>query len=413
MIINPKIDSKSQEVIDTGLALLSHEASSELENLLNFWSTEALDTINGGFLGEIDGSGHKNNKASKGSVLNSRILWTFSAAYRTTKNSNYKAIAERQYQYIIDHFWDHKHGGLIWEVDHLGNPINKRKQAYAQGFGIYAFSEFYRATNNQESLKYAKSLYNILEDKFSDAEYTGYVEALKEDWEDIKDMRLSNKDLNYPKSMNTHLHILEPYTNLYRVWPNEALKQKITELLHVFQNKIIDKKSGHFNLFFDMDWSKKSTAISFGHDIEGAWLLHEAAQVIQDKTIIKHIQKTAIQLVESTLKKGRDKDGALFNEYDNNKYDTDKHWWVQAEAMVGFLDAYLIDPNQDYLEAVLNIWTFIKTNVIDTIHGEWFWRVDETGKPVTTDNKLGFWKCPYHNSRALMETIERIELIKN
>jgi mannobiose 2-epimerase len=225
-------------------------------------------------------------------------------------------------------------------------------------------------------------------------------------------MRLSDKDLNYPKSMNTHLHILEPYTNLYRIWPNEDLKMKIVELLHIFQNKIIDKKTGHFNLFFDMNWRKKSTAISFGHNIEGAWLLHEAAQIIQDESIIKSIQKTAIQLVDITLKTGTDKDGSIFNEYDENELDADKHWWVQAEAMVGILDAYTINPKVSYLEAVSKIWVFIKAKLIDTEKGEWFWRVDENGKLITSDYKLGFWKCPYHNSRALMEIIARVKLIK-
>jgi mannobiose 2-epimerase len=409
MIVTPK----SIDIISEDLLRLSSEASEELTAILNFWSKEALDFKNEGFIGKIDGFGNKKNNATKGAVLNARILWTFSAAYRTTKINKYKEIADLQYQYIIKHFWDTTHGGLIWEVTHLGEPVNTRKQAYAQGFGIYAFSEYYRATANEESLGYAKDLYHILENKFSDGKYSGYVEALQEDWTVIDDMRLSSKDLNCPKSMNTHLHILEPYTNLYRVWGNEKLKSNIVELISIFQHKIIDKKTGHFSLFFEMDWTKKSTAISFGHDIEGAWLLHEAAHVIQDKPIIEEIQKTAIKLVDLTLLKGLDSDGSLFNEFHENVFDKDKHWWVQAEALVGLMDAYLIKPKQEYLDSIHKIWNFIKVNLIDTKNGEWFWRVDANGKTITTDDKLGFWKCPYHNSRALMEIIERVELIKN
>ncbi|WP_299666520.1 AGE family epimerase/isomerase [uncultured Polaribacter sp.] len=407
------VNLKSTHTISEDLLRLSREASTELTSLLHFWSTEALDLKNGGFLGEIDGLGNKNNFATKGAVLNSRILWTFSAAYRITKNEKYKEMADLQYQYIINHFWDQKHGGLIWEVDHLGNAINKRKQAYAQGFGIYAFSEYYKATDTEESLDYAKTLYHILESKFYDTKYSGYIEALQEDWSRINDMRLSDKDLNYPKSMNTHLHILEPYANLYRVWKDKSLKNNIIELLSIFQNKIIDKKTGHFNLFFGMDWTNKSAAISFGHDIEGAWLLHEAAQVIEDKTIIEKVQETAVKLVDLTVEKGLDKDGSLFNELDGNVYDTDKHWWVQAEAIVGLMDAYVINPKQEYLDGMLKIWDFIKNHLIDRKNGEWFWRVDTNGQPIARDYKLGFWKCPYHNSRALMEIIERIALIKN
>lgn len=411
--MNPNIDNQTLVSEKENLLILNDELKIELKRILNFWSTEAIDNVNGGFIGEIDNLGNKNYKAHKGAVLNTRILWTFSAAYRTTKNNSYKIIANKAYNYIIKHFWDTKNGGLFWEIDAQGNIINTRKQAYAQGFGVYAFSEYYRATKNEDSLDYSKQLYHILENNFRDKEHTGYIEALKEDWTAIEDMRLSNKDLNAPKSMNTHLHILEPYTNLYRVWKDVSLKQNIKNLITIFQDKIIDKKTGHFNLFFDRDWSHKSTAISFGHDIEGAWLLHEAAEVLQDKLVLKSVQKTAINLVDLTLQKGLDSDGSLFNELENNHLDKDKHWWVQAEAMVGLIDAYQINPKETYLISIYKIWDFIKNYLIDYKNGEWFWRVDEKGAPILEEDKLGFWKCPYHNSRALMELIERIALIKN
>lgn len=399
--------------LDIDLSVLKSEMNNELKNLLHFWSSEALDLEHGGFIGRIDYIGKKHKNATKGSVLNTRILWTFSAAFRITKNKKYKVIADKVYKYITEHFWDDRNGGLFWEIDYLGKPLNKRKQAYAQGFGIYAFSEYYRATQNVESLNFAKSLYYILEDKFWDPRHSGYIEALNHDWTHIEDMRLSHKDLNTPKSMNTHLHILEPYTNLYRVWQNDKLKKSIISLLDIFQTKIIDRNSGHFNLFFEMDWKAKSTTISFGHDIEGAWLLHEAAQEIDEKELVESIQKSALKLVNITLNQGLDIDGSVFNEFDIRGYDKDKNWWPQAEAMVGLMDAYEIEPKQEYLSSIFKIWEFIKNNLIDTVNGEWFWRVDVDGKVISTDDKIGFWKCPYHNSRALMEVISRIEKIKN
>lgn len=393
------------------LSSLSAELQDELKRLLHFWSTEAIDKEHGGFLGQINYLGKKCHKAPKGAILNARILWTFSAAYRTTKYEGYKKMADLSFQYINNHFVDTKNDGVFWEVDYLGNPVNKRKQAYALSFAIYAFAEYYRATNNTESLNLAKQWFQILEDKFWDTLHLGYIEALTEKWSPIDDMRLSEKDLNAPKSMNTHLHILEAYSNLYRVWPNDKLKKSIKDLLDIFQHLIIDKSTGHFNLFFDMDWQIKSTAISFGHDIEGAWLLHEAAEVIDDKAYIESIRKTALNLVDTTLREGLDEDGSLFNEYHNNIYDKDKHWWPQAEAMVGLMDAYQIEPKEAYLAAIYKLWQFIQTHLMDQVNGEWFWRVDENGKTVHTDDKVGFWKCPYHNTRALMELTQRINTL--
>lgn len=392
-----------------GLSPLKAEVQEELQRLLKFWSSEVLDKEHGGFIGQVNHSGEKLPQANKGSVLNTRILWTFSAAYRSTQKEAYKKIADTSYHYVSDYFLDTKHGGVFWELNYLGNPVNMRKQAYAQSFAIYGFSEYYRATKNPESLNKAKKLYHLIEANFWDDSHSGYIEALAEDWAPIDDMRLSDKDLNAPKSMNTHLHILEAYSNLYRIWPDEGLKKNIIGLLSIFQNHIIDKENGHFNLFFGMDWTIKSTAISFGHDIEGAWLLHEAAEVIDDKNHIENIRKIAINLVDITLNEGLDSDGSIFNEYEHNTLDKDKHWWPQAEAMVGLMDAYQIDPKPDYLNHIYNLWSFIKNHLMDTENGEWFWRVDSNGKTNPTDDKVGFWKCPYHNSRALMELTERIE----
>ena len=397
----------------SSLSVFKNELKEELDRILGYWSAHTIDNEFGGFVGEIDGQGKINPGASKSAVLNARILWTFSAAYNFTNQENYLKLASRAYNYLINQFWDQKNGGIYWELDHKGNPINTRKQAYAQGFGIYGLSEYYKASKNEESLKYAMKLYELVETKFKDLKDEGYIEALALDWSPLSDMRLSEKDANEPKSMNTHLHIIEPYTNLYRVWPDANLKVQMKELLDIFINRIVDQKNDHLNLFFDMDWAVKSTLVSYGHDIEGAWLLTEAAHIYGDKDFLRQVEQTSIKLAESALNQGVDKDGAVLYEKDRGHLDSDKHWWPQAEAMIGFMDAYSITGDKKYFDAVLKSWEFIKSFIIDKKHGEWFWKVNRQGIPDMEDCKVGFWKCPYHNTRALIEVIQRVEKLGN
>jgi len=395
--------------MDTKLKTIVSELESELERILDYWSIHSIDFEYDGFVGEIDRLGKVREQASKGAVLNARILWTYSAAYNHTQNPKYIDLAKKAYDYFIKYFWDSNYGGIIWKVDYLGTPKNKRKQAYAQGFGIYALSEYYRAFKNEEALEFAVKLYELIEEKFKDTVHGGYIEALDYDWSDLTDMRLSKKDINEPKSMNTHLHIIEPYTNLYKVWPNEKLKENIKQLLDLFLSKIINTETGHFNLFFDMKWNVKSSIVSYGHDIEGAWLLTDAAKVLGDKQLIEKVEKAALYLADITLQSGVDKDGGLFHEKNEEHLDDDKHWWPQAEAMVGFMDAFSISGKEKYFSAMLKSWDFIKTYIVDKEYGEWHWRVNRKGIPKTTDYKVGFWKCPYHNSRALIEMVRRFK----
>lgn len=393
------------------LLQLKSEFSEELYDLLDFWSRDCLDEEHGGFVGRMDHFGKIDPKASKSCVLNTRILWTFSAAYRTLKKDIYKQMAERAYQYLIKHFWDAKNGGLYWELDHTGKPLNTKKQAYVQGFGIYAFSEYYRAVGEEESLGYAKQLFYLLETHFWDPKFSGYLEALTSDWQPLSDMRLSNQDLNAPKSMNTHLHIIEPYTNLFRVWPAPDLKLAIASLLQLFERKIFNQQTKHLDLFFNKDWTPQFQHISYGHDIEAVWLLNEASMEINKGKLDQNVQQFTQTILKATRQEGLDTDGALFYARHGAILDKDKHWWPQAEAMVGFMDAYQQEGDQAYLENIEQLWRFIKAYLKDTTHGEWYWRVDDKNLPVTEEDKAGFWKCPYHNTRALMELIARIDVL--
>lgn len=379
-------------------------------NILQYWLKHGIDTAHGGFKGYVDYQNRANELAEKGSVLNARILWAFSAAYRAFPRAEYLEAAERAFAYLLGHFEDQENGGIIWSVDYQGRPLNKRKQTYALSFAVYAFCEYYAAAGNALALEKAKALFHLIEKYCADRLHGGYWEALGADWQPIDDVRLSEKDANEKKSMNTHLHVLEGYTNLARVWPISEVQHALQQLLQVFLKHIIDVQHGHFNLFFDERWQVKSAVVSFGHDIEGAWLLDEAARVCGDEELLRQIRGYSVRLVEAALE-GLDADGGLMNEKNltNGHLDTDKHWWQQAEALVGLLNAYEMTHNKKYLELCLKVWRFTQSRIIDFAQGEWFWKVNRQGEPFPADEKIGFWKCPYHNSRACLEVMARLQ----
>ncbi|GAA0881982.1 cellobiose 2-epimerase [Sphingobacterium siyangense subsp. cladoniae] len=377
----------------------------EIENnILPYWMDKMVDTEHGGFYGRIDGDNVLDRMANKGVVMHARILWTFAASYRVLGHSAYRQIAERAYLYLRDYFMDKEYGGVFWELDFRGRPVNRKKQTYAQGFALYAFSEYYRATGCTEALDYAKKQFYQIE-RCKDDELGGYWEAFTEDWQPIADMRLSEKDENEAKTMNTHLHILEPYTNLLRVWIDADLVKAHTDLISLFLERIYSKATGHLQLFFDAQWQVKGQMQSFGHDIEAAWLLLEAVKVLGDpdleqkvKTVIPHIAHAALE--------GILPDGSLAYERNNAHWDRDRHWWVQAEAVLGFSYLGKLLNDKLYQEKAEGIWAYIRSNLIDSEEGEWYWSRLENGEVNRTEDKAGFWKCPYHNGRMCLEMIE-------
>lgn len=379
-------------------------------NILSFWEKKMPDTVNGGFYGRITGMDEVMPLADKGAILNTRILWTFSAAYRLFGKHEYLDIATRAKEYILKYFYDKENGGIYWSLDYLGSPKDTKKQIYALGFAIYGLSEYHRATGDQESLDYAIEIFHSIEKYSFDTKKNGYCEALTREWNEIADMRLSEKDANEKKTMNTHLHILEPYTNLYRVWKNDLLKQQLANLIHVFTDKILDRKTNHLGLFFDEDWNLKSTITSYGHDIEASWLLHEAALVLGDKDTLDKVEPLVPAIVKAASE-GVCGDGSMIYEKDETTGYLDKelHWWVQAEAIVGYINLYQHFGDVDALKKAIKTWEFIKAHFIDYTNGEWYWSIKEDGTINRTENgdKAGFWKCPYHNSRMCMEIIER------
>lgn len=396
----------------TELERYKSEVERELENILAYWMRYAVDDVQGGFVGRIDHNGTVHREAPKGSVLNSRILWSFSAAYNLTTKKEYRLMAERAFHSITDFFLDKEYGGVYWTVDHKGWPLDSKKQIYALSFAIYGLSEYYLASEDEKAKAVSIQLYQDIIAHSYDKEYGGYIEALTREWKEIPDLRLSAKDANERKSMNTHLHVLEGFANLYRIWPDEGLKEKIRELVELFLHYIISDKSNHLVLFFDDEWNAKSNLVSYGHDIEAAWLIQEAAERIHDDVLLERVKRRSA-LIAGAAAKGLDEDGGLWYEYDADEKQLvrEKHWWPQAEAMVGFFNTWRNTGEKNWLERSLRSWYFVKRYIQDRDHGEWVWGVKEDYSPMTGEDKVGLWKCPYHNSRACMEIIRRISAL--
>lgn len=390
------------------LKKMREEIQKELtQNILPFWAKYAPDPIHGGFIGEMSNDLKINPKAAKGLILNARILWTFSAG---SSWGPYKALADRAYGYLMEKFWDEEFGGAYWLLDAEGNPIDTKKKIYGQAFLLYALTEYYRATQKLEALEKAKEVFRLIEEKSHDQENTGYFETYERDWQLASDLRLSEKDMNEKKSMNTHLHLLEAFTHLYLVWKEPLVKTRLKQLLLNFMEHIIDSQKFHLVLFFDEKWNSKSEIISYGHDIETSWLLCEAVEVVEDAELKSSVFRTAVRMAKEVLLRAQDQDGGIFYEADpEGILDSDKHFWVQAEAVVGFLNAYQLSKDERFLESAQKCWHFIQDYLVDCQYGDWVYRVSREGKPYWEVPKISEWKCPYHSSRMCMEAIRRLD----
>jgi cellobiose epimerase len=395
---------------DAAWNLLPAELETELNRILQYWEQFAADRNHEGFYGRIDENNIVDEGAPRGSVLNARVLWTFSAAYHQTGNPVHLDLATRAYCYIRDYLTDQKYGGLYWSVDPNGEPHEPHKQIYAQAFGIYGLSEYYRASKNPAALEAAVVLYELIENHSRDLSYGGYIDAFSRDWSLLEDKRLSAKDENAAKTMNTHLHVVEAYANLYAVFPSSKLRNDIRQLLQIFNEKIILPQNNHLALFFSEQWIVDDRVISYGHDIEAGWLLQSCAESIQDPELIAVAKKNAVAITLAAME-GLDDDGGLWYEYnrETGKRTDEKHWWPQAEALIGFCNAWQLTGEIRYKNALLKSWHFIKNKILDLKEGEWLWGVDPYNNKMWHQDKVGIWKCPYHNSRACLEGIKRLK----
>jgi len=381
-----------------------------LSDILPFWLKYSIDDEFGGFRGQISNDLTIDPHAAKGLILNSRILWTFSKAFSVYHDPLYLAAARRAYEYLTRYFWDAEFGGVYWMLDYLGKPHDTKKRIYGQAFTVYSLAEYFHASGDADALEKALRMVRSIESSSHDAEHGGYFETYERDWTLALDQRLSDVDMDEKKSMNTHLHLMEAYATLLRFHEDATVRLRLRELIEIFLDHVVDASTNHFIMFFDEEWRPRSNKISFGHTIEGSWLLCEAAEILGDAGLLARVREVAVKMAQTVFEQGLDSDGGLL--YELNPTDTDKHWWPQAEAVVGFLNAYELTGQPHFLKAAQRSWEFIDKYIIDHQHGEWFWRVSKSGVPSEEQYKVDPWKCPYHNGRACIEVMERLDAAK-
>jgi mannobiose 2-epimerase len=380
-----------------------------VSNVLPFSMRYVVDHERGGFFGYVANDNTVDKEAPKGLIQHTRMLWTFTHARHVLDDPSYSPIADHARQAITGWFADAAHGGYFWMVDPHGHAMQTDKLTYGQAFTIYALAEDYRASGNAESLQQAITLYHLLEERCRDAEHGGYSEGCHRDWTPAPELCVDTTELPVVKSMNVHLHMMEAYSTLLRAWPDPALKASLRQLVEIMLGHVLNRRAHHLSLWFDGEWRPLSDHISYGHDIEGSWLLIEAAEVLHDRELLARAHTAALSMAYATLGRAVDADGGLFSEgVPSGVTDRSKVWWPQAEAVVGFFNAYQLNGDPRFLEAALASWRFIQEHIVDHEHGDWFWGLDEAGRPLDRE-KAGPWKAAYHSGRTCMEIMRRID----
>ncbi len=393
------------------LNFFSAEVSEHLfGHYLPFWCGPALDEKNGGWMAWLSNDLIPDRSQPKGLIVNARILWAFSAVHRVKPDPLFKQMAERAFDFVMNKFWDAQHGGAFWRLDDTGKVIDDSKKTYGQAFYIYALTEFHLAFGNQAALTRAQELFELIERHAHDKTFGGYIEVCKRNWSEAgSEARLSEKDMNEKKSMNNQLHVLEAYTNLFRVWKNPRVAERLRELVEIFLTRILDARTKHLHHFFNEQWEVRSDTYTFGHDIEASWLLCEAAEELGDKKLFERVRAVAVEIAKVIFNEGFAADGGLCYEGADGKIiDTGRECWPQAEALVGFLNAFEISSDKMFFAAAEQTWNYINQHLVDRVHGEWFWRINPDGQPDKNLPKVSEWKGPYHATRACLETLKRL-----
>jgi len=391
------------------LKQLKKEVTGDLtRNILPYWSAKMVDNVNGGFYGRIDGNDKVYPEAEKGGILNARILWTYSSAYRVMGDTSYLRLAKRAKDYILAHFIDSQYGGAYMSLKADGTPSNTRKHVYTNAFFIYALAEYSRATGDKQALAEAMKIFELFEKYAADGEYGGYYEVFSQDWQRIRERLIGESSEKDEKTMNTSLHVMEAFANLYRVSGDKVVGDRLRKMIEIFLDKIIDKKTSHLICFLDRQWNSTSTIDSYGHDIESSWLLLEAATLLNDKNLTERVKEAGLKIANAAAE-GYQPDGGMLTEknYVTGQIRKQRSWWEQAETVVGYLNAFELTGDESYLNRSLKSWEFIKKYFVDTKNGAWFTNVSESG--VSGGDKAGPWICPYHNGRMCMEVIERVK----
>ena len=374
------------------------------KKLIPFW--EGLkDEEKGGYTGYVGYDLVTDRSYEKGCILNSRILWFFSNAYMLLQEEKLREDAEHAYRFLRERCIDREYGGVFWSVTSDGKPLDTTKHTYNQAFAVYALSSYYDAVKEEEALALAGELQKLMEEKCRDE--GGYLEAFDREFQPMSNEKLSENGVMAERTMNTLLHVFEAYTEYYRVCRDEKTAGYLREMLDLIDEKIYNRKRRRQEVFFDRNWNSLIDLYSYGHDIEAAWLIDRGLEILGDPAYTEKISPITREMTENVYRCAY-RDHSLLNEAENGVDNKTRVWWVQAEAVVGFLNGYQRQGEKPYLEAVWDIWEYIKEYLIDKREGsEWFWSVDENGKPAEKPI-VEPWKCPYHNGRMCMEVIRRL-----
>jgi mannobiose 2-epimerase len=389
---------------------LHRRAAEQLfSHILPFWCGPAVDREQGGWMAWLSNDLKPDRRKPKGLIVNTRILWAFSAVYRVRPEPLYREMAHRAFDFVMNRFWDPRCGGGFWQLDDAGSVTDDSKKIYGQAFCIYALVEYHRAFGTPDSLARAQELFGLIDRHAHDPRHGGYLEVCRPDWSEAVGARLSEKDLNEKKSMNCHLHLLEAFASLYRVWKDQQVGERLSELIELFEQRILDASTHHLHHFFDDAWKLRSDSYTFGHDIEASWLLCEAADALGDASLFKRAEAMALALAGAVLAEGLDAEGGLCYEGKAGQIiDARQECWPQAEAVVGFLNAFELARDAKFLAAARRVWDYLEQHIVDRQHGEWFWRINADGLPDATLPKVSEWKGPYHGSRMCLETMSRL-----
>lgn len=384
---------------------LKNEVETELkEHIIPFW-LKLKDEEHGGYYGYLDFDLKLDKKYEKGCILNSRILWFFSSAYTLLKDEKLLAAADHAWKFMEQYCVDSEYGGIYWSVAYDGKQLDTTKHTYNQAFAIYALSVYYEASGCEKALELALNLFTRIENVCTD-EY-GYLEAFTREWKPESNEKLSENGLLADKTMNTLLHVLEAYTELYRVSKVDAVKTALKRILEEFRKKVYNEESGHLEVFFDEQMNTISDLYSYGHDIEASWLLDRACEVLGDQEVTDRMKNVILTIAENVYRIAFDGE-AVNNECFKKVVDTTRVWWVQAEAIVGFYNCYQETGEQKYVQIAEELWEYIKKYIIDKREGsEWFWDLNKDNIPESKKAIVEPWKCPYHNGRMCMEIIRR------
>lgn len=375
------------------------------QSIIPFWKSLRDDTY-GGYYGYVGYDLTVDERAVKGCILNSRITWFFANAYLTLGDESLISEARHGFEFMKEFCLDKENGGVFWSVTYDGKPEDTTKHTYNQAFSIYALSAYYDATKDEESIRIAEELYELIEEKCRNE--GGYLEAFDRQFYPMENDKLSENGVIADRTMNTLLHVFESYTEFYRVTKKKEVKERLEWMMDIIAEKIYNPKLHRQEVFFDLDYHTLIDLHSYGHDIETAWLVDRGVEIVGNpeyEAKMTPITKELTRQIYETAYKSH----SLSNECEKGIVDTDRVWWVQAEAVVGFLNGYQKDKDRsEYLKAAEDIWQYIKTYLIDTREGsEWYWLLDREGRPYEDKPIVEPWKCPYHNGRMCIEVIRR------